>query len=126
MDSCATNDEKCRQERKQISQQEDLRSFNEITHCFRLNNVVSGSISNIDIDTENTCLCKTSNQITYCLPYIESPQKSYYPCSPKMLERYEHQKQEKEAICEQFKQDWNANKYPCVFNSNKETISNCQ
>ncbi|BAM32798.1 MULTISPECIES: hypothetical protein [Helicobacter] len=126
VNSCAPNDKACHQKRKQILQREDIRNFNEITYCFRLNLVVSGSISNLDIDTENTCSCKANNQVTYCLPYIESPQDSSYPCSPKMLEIYEQQRQEKEAMCEQFKKDWIAKKYPCAFDSDKEAVSNCQ
>lgn len=95
INDCGSNDEPCRQERKKILQQETIKSMSEITYCFRLNMVVPGSISNIAIDTENTCSCKANNRVTYCLPYIESPQDSSYPCSPKMLEIYEKQKQGK-------------------------------
>ena len=72
------------------------------------------------------CVSKTNHDLEYCLPYIESSQDSSYPCSPKMLEIYEQQKQEKEAMCKQFKQDWIAKKYPCAFDSDKEAVSNCR
>lgn len=97
-------------------------TFDDIAHCM----ITGGSPGVIYGIGFCSCTSKTNHNLEYCLPYIESLQDSSYPCSPKMLEIYEHQKQEKDAVCEQFKQDWNANKHPCVSDSNKETISNCQ
>lgn len=124
INDCGSNDEPCHQERKRILQQETIKSISEITYCFRLNMIVPGTISNLDIGTTNTCSCKANNQVTYCLPYIESPQDSSYPCSPKMLEYYDKQREIKEQKCNKFKSDWNANKYPCIFD--EENVDKCR
>ncbi|RDU61514.1 hypothetical protein CQA53_10025 [Helicobacter didelphidarum] len=122
--SCGSDDD-CKKREKIKENIPNIRSFDEIIDCYRFPDI-AGIIPSFHIDTLNSCACRDNNEVNYCLPFIQSPTDSTYPCSPKMLEIYKAQKEQEEATCKRFIEDWNANKYPCIFDTNKDNVDKCR
>ena len=73
------------------------------------------------------CYCLTSKESKelYQFPFLQSPKDPTYPCSPKMLEYFAMQQKMREFRCNQFIKNWNANKYPCIFDKDSKKVEEC-